>query len=127
MCHLLIYAGLNSSGSIVVPRRREDVGERGGGAAATALGAKEAFAYDNWACDMMSEEEEGVEAMASFTDDKMKEESGDEEESNNNELTMPKRKLKDPAPVWKHCATRLPDGKGKCGSLGSQGRVKEAG
>ena len=31
-------------------------------------------------------------------------ESGDEEESNNNELTMPKRKLKDPAPVWKHCA-----------------------
>ena len=41
-------------------------------------------------------------------------ESGDEEESNNNELTMPKRKLKDPAPVWKHCATRLPDGKGKC-------------
>ena len=38
-------------------------------------------------------------------------ESGDEEESNNNELTMPKRKLKDPAPVWKHCATRLPDGK----------------
>ena len=42
------------------------------------------------------------------------EESGDEEESNNNELRMPKRKLKDPAPVWKHCATRLPDGKGKC-------------
>ena len=40
-------------------------------------------------------------------------ESGDEEESNNNELTMPKRKLKDPAPVWKHCATRLPDGKGR--------------
>ena len=39
-------------------------------------------------------------------------ESGDEEEANNNELTMPKRKLKDPAPVWKHCATRLPDGKG---------------
>ena len=33
-------------------------------------------------------------------------ESGDEEEANNNELTMPKRKLKDPAPVWKHCATR---------------------
>ena len=32
-------------------------------------------------------------------------ESGDEEEANNNELTMPKRKLKDPAPVWKHCAT----------------------
>ena len=79
LCHLLIYAGLNSSESIVVPRRREDVGGRGG-AAAAAKGAKEAFAYDNWACDMMSEEEEGVEAMASFTDDKMKEESGDEQE-----------------------------------------------
>ena len=41
------------------------------------------------------------------------EENEEDEESNNNELSMPKRKIKDPAPVWKQCAIRLADGKGK--------------
>ena len=38
----------------------------------------------------------------------------DDGELNNNGLSMPKRKRKEPAPVWKKCATRLEDGKGKC-------------
>jgi len=38
----------------------------------------------------------------------------DDGELNNNGLSMPKRKRKDPAPVWKNCAVRLEGGKGKC-------------
>ena len=38
----------------------------------------------------------------------------DDGELNNDGLSMPKRKRKEPAPVWNKCATRFEDGKGKC-------------
>ena len=61
-----------------------------------------------------SQTEEAVGEEDQEMDENVDASEDDDGELNNNGLSMPKRKRKDPAPVWKNCAVRLEGGKGKC-------------